>query len=700
MAKKSQYVNTDEQTGAQTDKKDTNSLLGSAFGVQSWGGATGTRPTFKIYRQMRENPTVALARMVATAPIRTAEWTLEADDGVPEEQVEFIQDNLTALWHNLVNDSLLALDYGYAPGEIIFEESEGQVSVARVKPLLVDKTTILTDEHGNFTGLKNQVGKFNVELDAAESFLYSYDCEAGNLYGRSRNENIRATAWQEWVDLQRKRALYFRKSAGAVPMIHYPDGEGIDAGGAVRPNYQLAKLLVDHLQKGNGICMPTTLKPWAQELARDGKAGADMEAWTIDFLETKSQHGAEFTDAMKHCESLMMRGWLIPERSATEAQTAGSRADSETSADIALTCADLVLHDLCQTFQCQIINPLLVLNYGDQAKGTVRIKRAGLSAPLQAFYRALIQAALGNPTQLALLLKLVDMNSLVSAAGLPAPETVPTTEELEATVASSRPSSPGDEPGGGEPDKPLSMTDAVAEVYRSMNDDLEFGGPGSGRYPAGSGGDLSEKAKAATAKTKGLVKHSDEANEAHNQAAESHRAAADKLTEEAVAEKDTGKKLDLHEQASKHKAKAYRHDKQISTEWYQNPANAHKFSALEFGGPGSGPHAGELKFEDPEEGELCKIDIDNLEFKGGLSDEVTKLNDNKNMPIIVRETPTGYRIQDGFGRASGMKNAGKESVHAIIVSKKDVEARGQSATDDAEWVQKMHQKYAPDSTLA
>ena len=475
MAKSKLNVSTKELTGAQTEKPNQLLSMLSTFGVSSLGnlGQPG-KPTFKTYRAMRENPTVALARMVATAPIRTAEWTLEADDGVPDEQIEFIRENLTALWHNLVNDSLLALDYGYAPGEVIYEESEGQICVLRVKPLLVDKTTILTDDHGNFEGLKNEVDKAKVELDVSESFLYSYDCEAGNLYGRSRHENIRKTAWCDWQDMQLKRSKYFKKSAGAMPLVHYPDGEGTDSGGAIRPNYELARNIIQSLYKGDGVAFPSILAPWAQDLPRDGKTGPEMMGWKIDFLETKAQHGAEFTDAMKHCESLMMRGWLIPERSATEAQTAGSRADSETAADWAMVSADLTLHDIVQTIQAQIVNPLLVLNFGDKAAGTVKIKRAGLSAPLQVFFRALIQATLGNPANVALLLKLVDINSLVSAAGLPAPEVVPTVEELEETVEASKPQPPG---AGGPDDseeedpKSLSMTAAVAEVYKALSDD-------------------------------------------------------------------------------------------------------------------------------------------------------------------------------------------------------------------------------------
>lgn len=462
-------VSTKEQTLAQNGKpKDLLNVVNGMFSQSANGGMRCPKAGFKTYRQMRENPTIALARMVATAPIRTAEWTLEADDGTPEEQVDFLKKNLDMLWHNLINDSLLALDYGFAPAELIYDTSEGQVILARVKPLLVDKTKILTDKYGNFIGLRNEAeGAPPVNLDENEAFLYTYDCEAGNLYGRPRHENIRSTAYCEWVDIQKKRSKYFKKSSGAVPQVHYPDGEAIDSGGARRPNFELAREIIQNLQEGNGVLMPTILKPWAAELARDGKAGADMEAWTIDFLETKAQHGAEFTEAMKHCESLMMRGWLIPERSATEAQTAGSRADSETAADWAMVAADLTLHDITQSVNAQIVEPLLRLNFGENAVGTIRLKRAGITPSMQAFFRALIQSTLQQPANMSLLLRLVDLNALVSAAGLPKPKNSISQEEL---IEISEPKEEEINPEVKTENQPMPMTRAIEEAISILKE--------------------------------------------------------------------------------------------------------------------------------------------------------------------------------------------------------------------------------------
>lgn len=96
----------------------------------------------------------------------------------------------------------------------------------------------------------------------------------------------------------------------------------------------------------------------------------------------------------------------------------------------------------------------------------------------------------------------------------------------------------------------------------------------------------------------------------------------------------------------------------------------------------------------PGAGERARVPIDELEFPGGFGDEVTPLHDNRQMPIIVQETYTGWRVIDGWGRASGMQNAGEEEIHVIIVTEGDIAERS-GAGDDADWVAAMYARYAP-----
>lgn len=100
-----------------------------------------------------------------------------------------------------------------------------------------------------------------------------------------------------------------------------------------------------------------------------------------------------------------------------------------------------------------------------------------------------------------------------------------------------------------------------------------------------------------------------------------------------------------------------------------------------------------------EESGVRKIPMKDLSFPGGLSDEVTPLKDNSRKPIIVKPEGGIFRILDGFGRASGLKNSGAEFAHAIVASPEDI-AKNSGAADDPQWVGWMHTKYAPDSLMA
>jgi Protein of unknown function (DUF935). len=242
--------------------------IGEQTKIQYESGVSSTAPfwseivhtgTFSTYRKMRGNPTIALARMVATAPIRTASWSVEAKDEADDNMVSLIQDQMNALWPKLINDILTSLDYGYAGFEKVWEVKDGRLVYNKIKPLLVDNTSILVDEYGNYRGLRQ--GK--IDLGVEKSFIYTHDGEAGDLYGRSRHENIREDAWQPWLDAAAKRKAYITKTAGVIPVIEYPEGASRDESGAEKSNFDLAKAVLEKLGKGNGVAMPNVFAKYA-----------------------------------------------------------------------------------------------------------------------------------------------------------------------------------------------------------------------------------------------------------------------------------------------------------------------------------------------------------------------------------------------------------------------------------------------------
>ena len=201
---------------------------------------------------MRQDPTIALARAVASAPIKAAQHSWEAEDGTPDDWVEAAQEAVDKVWKHAVRELLWALDYGWKGCEIVWgvDEDSGLLAPERIKPLAVDYTEIITDpQTGNYLGLRNS----GVDLGWGKSLYFGNDVEDQDYYGRARNENIRENAWGPWLDLCLKQRNYFAKAAGVLPMVRYPKGMGRDANGNPVANHELAQKLVASLRDRKSV---------------------------------------------------------------------------------------------------------------------------------------------------------------------------------------------------------------------------------------------------------------------------------------------------------------------------------------------------------------------------------------------------------------------------------------------------------------
>jgi hypothetical protein len=96
---------------------------------------------------------------------------------------------------------------------------------------------------------------------------------------------------------------------------------------------------------------------------------------------------------------------------------------------------------------------------------------------------------------------------------------------------------------------------------------------------------------------------------------------------------------------------------------------------------------------------LWNLPVEDIQFPGGFGDEVTALRSNIGKPVIVIETTDGYRLLDGWGRISGLINAGAGEAQAILVSEEDLAERTTDG-DDEEWNAAMYAKYTDYSYCA
>jgi len=375
--------------------------------------------TFKTYRAMRENPTIALARAIANGPIQTANISVVSDEDVPENVIKFIRNQVDSLWPSYSKDVLYARDYGFQAFEKVWAakpyEGTTRWIISKLKALTPDITSpVINKETGAFEGLRQKA----VQLDIPYALWITHDAEPGQWYGRSQHENIRKQAYSHWVNTAAKQGQCAGKIAGVLPIVYYPVGKGRDATGSEKSTFDIATTILKTLGTGHGVTIPQELATWAQDMAM---AGVDVEkllSWRISFLEPKGQHARGFIDTLRHYESLMMRGWLVPERAAIEGQY-GTKAEASTHASIALVIAGLVLTEFIRHFNWYIVNPLLVYNFGDEFENKVRVEREGLDPSQELFWRTIIEKVLTSPTNIDLFMTWLDIEAMLDIVGLP-----------------------------------------------------------------------------------------------------------------------------------------------------------------------------------------------------------------------------------------------------------------------------------------
>jgi hypothetical protein len=425
---------------------------------------------------MRFNPTVAIARIAATAPIRAAGFAIEAPDLEDDsEPVKFITSQFKDRWTSIKREMLLALDYGWYGAEKVYEAEGGRIVLKQIKGLLPTETEIKTDKGtGEFVGFVQGP----VTVDSSKCMLFTNDKEYGNYYGLSRHENIRETAWHPWCETLKKMAQYVTKSAGILPYLEYPMGQSYDKNGALVDNHDIAQKVLTSLGTGSGVAMPRTYIKDAtelQDMIRNGVDISKLRAWQLSFLEVASGHGAEFVEMLRHFERLMLRGWLVPERTIAEGTT-GTRADAEAHADVAIVAAQETLSEMTDAVNKQVVDQLLLANFGQSMVGKVYIATPPLERSKANMIRGLITQILTNPNNTDLALRALDVDAMLDISEVPKRDkTVDLLGEMdEADAATGEPTQDATDPATGKP--VVKATPGVPAAGDTTVSDVTFNG--------------------------------------------------------------------------------------------------------------------------------------------------------------------------------------------------------------------------------
>lgn len=378
---------------------------------------------YRIWRAMDLDPALVLSRGVITAPIREAETGTEVREGTKDEWVNLVTETLKPLWPAFLCEALDAISMGWSPFEVVYDRREGKTVFAELKPLLPDTgvTDVLTRD-GQTIGLRHAYGRDNkaVDLLGDSAFWVTVGGKKRNPYGCPWHEHGRQSWWDK-LHVLANLAKLNKKASGIQGTMYYPPAADEATN---HTNEKLAQTLLKQKMQGDGAVLPNAAGMLNADTAADfrnikGLAAAALWQYQLDDHGNLGPEAKGLLDQLRYHNADLSRAWHVPERSSQEAVTAGSRADSESHADIALTMSQLVFNGICDALSRGPVDTMLVQNYGERARGAVRVVAGKLRDVYADGDWKLIDAVLRQPDLFMAVAEQVDVDAIFTRRGIP-----------------------------------------------------------------------------------------------------------------------------------------------------------------------------------------------------------------------------------------------------------------------------------------
>jgi len=373
--------------------------------------------TYQTYRDLRRDPTIAMARGLLGAAVLAAGWSIESDEDTPKDVVKLIDEDFMPIREQLVEAAIFGgVDYGWQGFEKVFEADGGAIRLAKMKPLLPDITTIKIDAAtGAFAGYEQVRPDGQTVLLPLENCLHiAFRVEGTQWHGESLLENARAIQ-EKWDAADTSAANYDKKIAGSHFVVYYPPGVSM-VGGQAKDNGEVASLILTALESSGSITVPKTVAEYIDQL--NNVAASEMLAWKIEILQDAGGRQPSFVDRLKYLDTLKVRALLLPERAILEGQF-GTKAEAGEHADMALTNIQLADQHITRHVNWYAVDQLLALNYGEGMRGKVRLVATPLLDAQLGFLRAVYRAILINPQGFVEEFGMIDTDALKDRLGLP-----------------------------------------------------------------------------------------------------------------------------------------------------------------------------------------------------------------------------------------------------------------------------------------
>lgn len=331
------------------------SAIGGGFGL-----ANPDPIPLSTYCKMRHDAQLGAGLAIIKLPVLAAEWSLDGED---KDVVDFTTSELNRCYRSLIRSMLLAVDYGFAPLELVWELGDDDfIHLAEIRDPEPGSVVILTDELGGYNGFRQN----QTELSAEKTLLFTHSLEHGNFYGISRLRPA-YTLWRVRELIYTFCNRYYERKGNPATLVRYPPNYQLSPEGSLSQDPMLSYALKagEELLENAVMAMPSS---------RDD--GGNL-LWDVDYLSDDAR-GAMFISYIEHLNTMLLRALFVPERTLTQQGDAGSYALAKAHLDVFLLSEDGLIADIEDHINLHLLPKLTAYNFGPQAK-TPRLHIARLS---------------------------------------------------------------------------------------------------------------------------------------------------------------------------------------------------------------------------------------------------------------------------------------------------------------------------------
>jgi hypothetical protein len=236
-------------------------------------------------------------------------------------------------------------------------------------------------------------------------------------------ENIRQHAWRDWLDCATQIQWLAYKICGKLAVIMTPPGTFTDQATGATVNWEenaaaAGEVLASPASNGV-IWFPTLMLPDVR--TKENADFAKISPVSIDVKDfgNHSPAIAGLLERMRANEELMFAGYLRSPRTGMETRRGNSQADAEVHTSTAEIVSELIELWFWDAFRTQVVDDLLVVNFGEAARGAVWPKPAKLRDESQAIDNKLLDGLAQTPEMLGQFQERVDWSALAKRRGIP-----------------------------------------------------------------------------------------------------------------------------------------------------------------------------------------------------------------------------------------------------------------------------------------